>query len=83
MEYLVEGIVNKNKIPLCQRFINEHQDIIEDVMLMRKPQINPMFDVKTKAALEKEIEKYIPLDDKNEKKNDAYTVILPSSQTDS
>jgi len=42
MEYLVEGIVNKKLIPLCQRFINEHKDIIEDVMLMRKPRISPI-----------------------------------------
>jgi len=76
MEYLVEGIVNKKEIPLCQRFINEHQDIIEDVMLMRKPQMSPMFDVKTKAALEKEIEKHIPLDDANDKKNEAYTMMV-------
>ena len=76
MEYLVEGIVNKKLIPLCQRFINEHKDIIEDVMLMRKPKIDPMFDVKTKAALEKEIDKYIPIDNANDKKNDAYTMMV-------
>jgi hypothetical protein len=76
MEYLVEGIVNKKEIPLCQRFINEHQDIIEDVMLMRKPQMSPMFDVKTKAALEKEIEKHIPHDNANDKKNEAYTMMV-------
>jgi hypothetical protein len=76
MEYLVEGIVNKKMIPLCQRFINEHKDIIEDVMLMRKPKIDPMFDVKTKAALEKEIDKYILLDNANDKKNDAYTMMV-------
>ena len=76
MEYLVEGIVNKKEIPLCQKFINEHQDIIEDVMLMRKPQMSPMFDVKTKAALEKEIEKNMPLDDANDKKDEAYTMMV-------
>jgi hypothetical protein len=76
MEYLVEGIVNKKNIPLCQKFINEHQDIIEDVMLMRKPHINPMFDVKTKAALEKEIEKHMPLDDSIDKKNESYTMMV-------
>jgi len=76
MEYLVEGIVNKKMIPLCQKFINEHQDIIEDVMLMRKPQMSPMFDVKTKAALEKEIEKHMQLDDANNKKNEAYTMMV-------
>ena len=76
MEYLVEGIVNKKEIPLCQRFINEHQDIIEDVMLMRKPNMSPMFDVKTKAALEKEIEKHMPIDDANDKKNEAYTMMV-------
>ena len=76
MEYLVEGIVNKKMIPLCQKFINEHQDIIEDVMLMRKPKMNPMFDVKTKTTLEKEIEKHIPLDNANNKKNEAYTMMV-------
>jgi hypothetical protein len=76
MEYLVEGIVNKKEIPLCQRFINEHKDIIEDVMLMRKPKIEPMFDVKTKAALEKEIEKHIPQENKNDKKDEAYTMMV-------
>ena len=79
MEYLVEGIVNKKMIPLCQRFINEHQDIIEDVMLMRKPNMSPMFDVKTKAELEKEIEKHIPQEnanDKNDKKNEDYTMMV-------
>jgi hypothetical protein len=76
MEYLVEGIVNKKKIPLCQRFINKHQDIIEDVMLMRKPQMSPMFDVKTKAELEKEIEKHMPLENANDKKNEAYAMML-------
>jgi hypothetical protein len=76
MEYLVEGIVNKKMIPLCQRFINEHQDIIEDVMLMRKPQMSPMFEVKTKAALEKEIEKHMPLENANDKKNEAYTMMV-------
>ena len=56
MEYLIEGIPNKKKIPKCQKFINNNLDIIEDVMLMRKPNINPMFNVKTKAELEKEID---------------------------
>lgn len=51
MEYLVEGIVNKNKIPLCQRFINEHQDIIEDVMLMRKPQMSPITKIASEMIL--------------------------------
>jgi hypothetical protein len=71
MEYLIEGMPNKNKIPLCHKFINEHKDIIEDVMLMRKPNMSPMFDVKTKAALEKEIEKHITQENLNDKKNDA------------
>jgi hypothetical protein len=76
MEYLVEGIVNKKEIPICQRFINQHQDIIEDVMLMRKPEIKPMFDVKTKAELEKEIEKHIPLDNSKDKKNNSYMMMV-------
>jgi hypothetical protein len=76
MEYLVEGIVNKKNIPLCQKFINEHQDIIEDVMLMRKPEINPMFDVKTKEALEKEIEKHMPSENSKDKKNESYTMMV-------
>lgn len=76
MEYLVEGIVNKKEIPVCQRFINENQDIIEDVMLMRKPHINPMFAVKTKAALEKEIEKNIPQENESDKKTEAYTMMV-------
>jgi len=76
MEYLVEGIANKKTIPLCQKFINNNQDIIEDVMLMRKPEIKPMFDVKTKAALEKEIEKNIPLDESKDKKNESYIMMV-------
>lgn len=51
MEYLVEGIVNKKEIPLCQRFINEHQDIIEDVMLMRKPQMSPITKIASEMIL--------------------------------
>jgi len=76
MEYLIEGIVNKKMIPLCQKFINKNQDIIEDVMLMRKPQIKPMFDVKTKAALEKEIDKYIDINDEDIKKDESYTMMV-------
>jgi hypothetical protein len=76
MEYLVEGIANKKEIPICQRFINQHQDIIEDVMLMRKPNLKPMFDVKTKVELEKEIEKHIPLDDSKDKKNESYMMMV-------
>ena len=76
MEYLVEGIVNKKQIPLCQRFINEHKDIIEDVMLMRKPNMSPMFDVKTHAELEKEIEKYMPQDNANDMKTEYYKMMV-------
>jgi hypothetical protein len=76
MEYLVEGIVNKKNIPLCQKFINEHRDIIEDVMLMRKPDIKRMFDVKNKAELEKEIEKYIPSENSKDKKDESYTMMV-------
>jgi hypothetical protein len=76
MDYLIEGIVNKKMIPLCQKFINEHQDIIEDVMLMRKPHINPMFDVKTKAALEKEIEKHIHIKNEDDKKDESYIMMV-------
>jgi hypothetical protein len=76
MDYLIKGISNKKMIPLCQKFINEHQDIIEDVMLMRKPHINPMFDVKTKAALEKEIEKHIPLENSNNKNEESYIMMV-------
>jgi hypothetical protein len=76
MEYLVEGIVNKKNIPLCQKFINEHRDIIEDVMLMRKPDIKPMFDVKTKEALEKEIEKHMPSENSKDKKDESYTMMV-------
>ncbi len=76
MEYLVEGIVNKKMIPLCQRFINDHKDIIEDVMLMKKPNISPMFNVKTKSELEKEIEKHMPQESENNKKDECYEMMV-------
>jgi hypothetical protein len=76
MDYLIKGISNKKMIPICQKFINDNQDIIEDVLLMRKPQIKPMFDVKTKAALEKEIDKYIHIDDEEKKHRESYIMMV-------
>ena len=76
MEYLVEGIVNKKMIPICQRFINENQDIIQDVILMRKPHMNPMFNVKTETELEKEIDKHILYNNPIDKNNDYYELMF-------
>ena len=76
MEYLIEGMPNKKKIPKCQKFINNNLDIIEDVMLMRKPNINPMFNVKTKAELEKEIDKHINMDNLIDKDSENYIMMF-------
>jgi hypothetical protein len=76
MEYLIEGMPNKKEIPKCQKFINYNLDIIEDVMLMRKPNINPMFNVKTKAELEKEIDKHINMDDLIDKDSENYIMMF-------
>ena len=60
MEYLIEGIVNRKSIPICQKFINENKDIIEDVMLMRKPKIEPFSKTSSELIL-----KIIKKKDKN------------------
>jgi hypothetical protein len=76
MEYLIEGMPNKKKIPKCLKFINNNLDIIEDVMLMRKPNINPMFNVKTKAELEKEIDIHINMDNLIDKDSENYIMMF-------
>jgi len=42
MEYLLEGLRFTNNTRKCQEFIQENNQIIEDVMLMNKPEIKPV-----------------------------------------
>ena len=47
MEYLLEGIAFNNSRQQCQSFVGKYKDIIEDVMLMKIPTIEPMFNINT------------------------------------
>lgn len=59
MEHLLEGLFNRNSIIQCHKFIEKNSQIIEDVMLMNKPLIKPLFNIKSAKALKNEITKNI------------------------
>lgn len=59
MEYLIEGLINRNSKIKCHKFIEKNKKVIEDVMLMNKPNLKPLFNIKNIKELKPEIIKHI------------------------
>lgn len=76
MEYLIEGIIESSNMRKCQNFIQKNNDIIEDVMLGKNPEILPLFPkIKNISDVTTEIENVFNLL-KNYSKNKDFELLL-------